>query len=58
MKKVFLSGPMRGIPRETSLAWRKEAEKLLSGKFEVLHALRGREKKETFTDPKTAVIKT
>lgn len=57
MKKVFLSGPMRGIPREVSLAWRQQAEKLLSKKFEVVHALRGREEKETFTDPKAAVIR-
>ena len=57
MKTVFLSGPMRGVPREEALLWRKEASKMLSGKFYVLHALRGREKKETFTDPRAAVIR-
>ena len=48
---------MRGVPREEALLWRKEASKMLSGKFYVLHALRGREKKETFTDPRAAVIR-
>lgn len=56
-KKVFLSGPIRGIPRERSLSWRKEASKLLRRNFDVFHALRGREKQETFTDPKAAVIR-
>ena len=57
MKTVFLSGPMRGVPRSEALAWRVEASKMLSKKFHVLHALRGREKKETFTDPHAAVIR-
>lgn len=56
-KKVFLSGPMRGISREDALGWRKDAAKLLSSHFEVIHALRGREEKETFADPKSAVIR-
>jgi len=56
-KTIFLSGPMRGVPREEALAWRKKAEKLLSKNFKVLHAYRGREKKETFPDPKGAVIR-
>ena len=30
---------------------------MLEGKFEVLHAYMGREKKETFTDPRGAVIR-
>jgi len=57
MKIVFLSGPMRGIPREEALAWRKNASKLLSKRFRVLHALRGRESRETFTDSRAAVIR-
>lgn len=56
-KKIFLSGPMRGIPREESLGWRKEAVKLLEYNFDVLHAFRGREEKETFTDPRAAVVR-
>src|SRR5690606_15739712 len=56
-KKIFLSGPMRGIPREESLAWRNEATKLLEDKFDVTHAFRGREEKETFTDPRAAVAR-
>lgn len=58
MKKiVFLSGPMRGIPREEGLGWRKKATELLSEKFDVKHAYRGREEKETFIDPKSAVAR-
>ena len=56
-KKIFLSGPIRGISRHDSLSWRKEATLLLNNKFNIIHALRGREKRETFTDPKTAVIR-
>ena len=56
-KKVFLSGPMRGIPRVESLGWRKEATLLLEQSFDVLHAFRGREEKETFTDPRAAVVR-
>ncbi len=56
-KKIFLCGPMRGISRDISLGWRKLAVKKLSDKFEVIHAMRGREEKETFTDPKAAVIR-
>lgn len=56
-KKIFLSGPMRGVPREESLGWRIKAIEHLSDKFEVLHALRMREEKETFNDPKAAVIR-
>lgn len=56
-KTVFLSGPMRGIPREEGVGWRKKAIKLLSEKFNVKHAYRGREEKETFTDPRLAVIR-
>lgn len=52
---VFLSGPMRGIPRKEGLIWRKNAEKLLSKNFNVLHAYRGREDRETFPDPRLAV---
>ena len=56
-KKIFLSGPIRGVSRKESLAWRNEAAKLLEQNFNVLHAFRGREEKETFTDPRTAVIR-
>ena len=56
-KTVFLSGPMRGIPREEGLSWRKKAMELLSGKFNVKHAYRGREKKETITDLRSAVAR-
>lgn len=56
-KKIFLSGPMRGIPREESLVWRKKATECLSSNFEVVHAFRGREEKETFTDSRAAVIR-
>lgn len=54
---VFLSGPMRGVPRSASLAWRELARKMLGDDFVVLHALRGREKKETFPDPRGAVVR-
>lgn len=58
MKKcVFLCGPIRKITRKESLTWRKKAIKRLSPKFEVVHALRGREIKETFTDYRAAVIR-
>jgi len=56
-KKIFLSGPIRGVSRVESLAWRNEATKLLEQNFCVLHAFRGREEKETFTDPRAAVIR-
>lgn len=54
---VFLSGPMRGVPREEGVAWREKTRNLLESNFEILHALRGREKKETFPDPRLAVIR-
>ena len=58
MKKViFLSGPMKGVSRKESLAWRKKARDLLSKKFVVKHAYRGREVKETFDDPRSAVAR-
>ncbi len=56
-KTVFLSGPIRGLSRADSLGWRNLAVELLSSKFNVLHALRGREEKEVFTDPRAAVIR-
>ncbi len=56
-KTIFLSGPMRGVPREVSLGWRNNATQILGHDFNVIHALRGREEKEAFTDPKTAVIR-
>ncbi len=56
MKKVFLSGPIRGIPRENALHWRNEAVNLLAD-FDVFHALRGREVNETMPDPRLAIIR-
>lgn len=56
-KKIFLSGPIRGVPRKESLAWRNEAIKFLEQNFDILHAFRGREEKEAFTDPRAAVIR-
>ncbi len=57
MKKVFLSGPIRGISREESLKWREECAKILSNNFIVCHALRGREEKETLPDPRLAIVR-
>lgn len=57
MKKVFLIGPMRGVPREKGIDWRIKCQKILKDKFEVVHAYMGREKKETFPDPRGAVIR-
>lgn len=54
---VFLSGPMKGIPRVEGIVWRNKIKKLLEPNFKVLHAYRGREEKETFTDPRGAVIR-
>ena len=54
---MFLCGPIRGLTRKESLNWRKDAEKSLMKKFNVLHALRGREEIETFKDPRAAVIR-
>ena len=56
-RNVYLSGPMRGVIREVGLAWRIKATHLLQEYFNVLHAYRGREKKETFPDPRGAVIR-
>ena len=57
MKKVFLSGPIRGLSRQNSLGWRAEAVKQLEGDFFICHALRGREEKETMPDPRLAIIR-
>lgn len=56
-KIIFLSGPMRGIPREEGIAWREKAKSLLGEDFRVLYAYRGREEKETFPDPRGAIIR-
>ncbi len=56
-KQIFLCGPIRGVTRQESLTWRGKATEYLSEKFEVIHALRGREEKETFTDYRAAVIR-
>ena len=57
MKTVFLSGPMRGIPRELGKAWRADATECLKKQFKITHAYRGREEKEAFPDPKGAIIR-
>jgi nucleoside 2-deoxyribosyltransferase len=56
MKRIFLSGPIRGIPREQSLGWRLKAAELLKD-FTVIHALRNREVKETLPDSRLAIIR-
>lgn len=56
-RTVFLSGPMRGIPRAEGIAWRKEVESILSNHFTVLHAYRGREEAETFPDSRGAIVR-
>ena len=48
---------MRGVLRQEGLVWRKRAQKLLSKHFLTKHAYRGREEKEMFPDPKSAVIR-
>lgn len=56
-KIIFLSGPMRGIPREEGIAWREKIRFILGDNFLVLHAYRGREEKETFPDPRGAIAR-
>ena len=53
--KVFLSGPIRGLPRELSMGWREEAKAQLAPRAITFHALRGREEKETLPDPRVAI---
>lgn len=48
---------MRGISRADGIAWREKAKLLLGEDFVVLHAYRGREEKETFPDPRGAIIR-
>ena len=55
MLTIFLSGPIRGLSRDESLLWRRKAQELLSPKATTVHALRGRETKETFPDPRIAI---
>lgn len=57
MKKIFLIGPMRGMQKKDSLSWREKVKQKLSSNFIVFHAMRGREEKETFPDPKAAVVR-
>ena len=47
MKKNIFSGPMRGVSREISLGWRKEATKLLKNNFDLFHFC-GCERKTNF----------
>lgn len=56
-RTVFLAGPMRGLERAVSLAWRQDAARQLAQKFHTLHAMRAREHKETFSDYRAAVIR-
>lgn len=56
MRRVFLSGPIRGIPREQSMGWRIKAAELLR-EFVVIHALRNRELEETLPDSRLAIIR-
>ena len=56
-KTIFLSGPMRGIPRRESLGWRNEVGKRLSGVFVVTNPFRGREDNETMPSSKGAVVR-
>lgn len=48
---------MRGISRAGGIAWREKARALLGEDFVVLHAYRGREEKETFPDPRGAIVR-
>ncbi|MBQ8660271.1 MAG: hypothetical protein IJ473_01660 [Alphaproteobacteria bacterium] len=57
MKTVFLSGPMKGVDRKEAQQWRKQASKLLGKQFKTITPYRGREEKETFPDPKGAVVR-
>lgn len=58
MKKIiFLAGPMKGIPKDIALEWRKKAIEILSDNFDLVHAMRGREEKETFLDYKAAIAR-
>ena len=56
-KTIFLAGPMKGVHRPLALAWRENAEKLLASNFIILHAMRGREEAETFTDYRAAIAR-
>jgi nucleoside 2-deoxyribosyltransferase len=56
-KVVFLSGPMRGVLRSEGLGWRNKIKDILGPNFKILHAYRGREEKETFTDSRLAIIR-
>lgn len=48
---------MKGISKEIALGWRNEATTKLSVKFNVIHAMRGREEKEAFLDFKAAIAR-
>ncbi len=48
---------MRGVDRKLSLGWRNRASKILSSKFVIVHAMRGRELKEAFLDYRAAVAR-
>lgn len=48
---------MRGLSREETLGWRNRAIALLKGNFNTVHALRGREERETFNDGRLAIVR-
>lgn len=43
------------MPREQALQWRKAANELLSPNIKTVHALRGREKRESLPDSRIAI---
>ena len=48
---------MRGVDRKEGQKWREEASKLLGRQFKTVTPYRGREKGETFPDPKGAIVR-
>ena len=56
-RRVFLAGPMRGMYRRDSLAWRERATELLGETFAVRHAMRQRGEEETMPNSQSAVIR-
>jgi hypothetical protein len=49
--------PDERYERAVAIAWRNETKDYLGEGFEVVHAYRGREEKETFPDPKGAIVR-
>jgi hypothetical protein len=48
---------MVGIKREEGMGWRNEISRILENRFRILSPYRGRESKETFSNPKCAVVR-